>query len=72
MEYVECGDLSQYITDRKKVLAGAKTITRQILEGLVILHGEGICHRDLKPQVFTPHQLSTAHVPAIFKFETDT
>ncbi|KAH0606057.1 uncharacterized protein H6S33_004514 [Morchella sextelata] len=50
MEYVECGDLSQYITDRKKALAGAKTITRQILEGLVILHGEGICHRDLKPQ----------------------
>ncbi|RPB10078.1 kinase-like protein, partial [Morchella conica CCBAS932] len=50
MEYVGCGDLSQYIADREKAIAGAKTITRQILEGLSILHGEGICHRDLKPQ----------------------
>jgi serine/threonine protein kinase len=28
-----------------------KDISRQILEGLKIMHGEGFAHRDLKPQV---------------------
>jgi serine/threonine protein kinase len=32
-------------------MENAKEITRQILEGLVVLQKEGICHRDLKPQV---------------------
>lgn len=52
MEYIEHGDLSQYLkitgpcTDED-----AREITRQLLDGLVVLHEIKICHRDLKPQV---------------------
>lgn len=51
MEYIEYGDLSEYMKDRETARSEASEVTRQILEGLKILHGEGICHRDLKPQV---------------------
>ncbi|KAL0634955.1 hypothetical protein Q9L58_006073 [Maublancomyces gigas] len=50
MEYVQYGDLSEYMKDHETARAEAREVTRQILEGLKILHGEGICHRDLKPQ----------------------
>lgn len=51
MEYMEYGDLSGYIKDTQQAQACAKTVTKQILEALKVIHGEGICHRDLKPQV---------------------
>lgn len=52
MEYIEHGDLGQYIKeDWAKAKTEVKEITSQILEGLVILHEREICHRDLKPQV---------------------
>lgn len=55
MEYIQYGDLSEYIKVSGRAKAEAKEITRQILKGLEILHGEGICHRDLKPQVPPPN-----------------
>lgn len=51
MEYMKEGDLSEYIQDQEKSRTGAKAITKQILEGLKVIHENGICHRDLKPQV---------------------
>lgn len=51
MEYVQHGDLGEYIKNRDKAKINAREITRQLLEGLEVLHEKGICHRDLKPQV---------------------
>lgn len=51
MEYINEGDLSGYMADHELAKSNAAEITKQILEGLQVLHDEGICHRDLKPQV---------------------
>lgn len=52
MEYLEHGDLTQYIKDDAvRARTEAKEITSQLLNGLVVLHERGICHRDIKPQV---------------------
>lgn len=50
MEFIEHGHLGKYIAEYRKNV-DTKTITSQILEGLVVLHERGICHRDLKPEV---------------------
>lgn len=52
MEYIEGGDLSEYMTDHETAKSNAAEITKQILEGIQVLHEEGICHRDLKPHVW--------------------
>lgn len=58
MEYVECGDFGKFLEDypseAKKM---ARVITRQLTEGLVILHEKGICHRDLNPKACPPFHL---------------
>lgn len=52
MEYAEHGDLSHYLDNHAETaLVEVKDITRQILNGLVVMHDRDICHRDLKPQV---------------------
>lgn len=50
MEYIKHGDLSQYLKNPKTPM-DAREITRQLLEGLIVLHEKRICHRDIKPQV---------------------
>jgi serine/threonine protein kinase len=60
MEYMPLGDLEQNMKEiensstntRHSLSEGeVQEITRQILEGLKIMHSEGFAHRDLKPQV---------------------
>ena len=52
MEYFENGDLSQHLTTKVSE-DEARIITKQLLEGLSIMHKGGFTHRDLKPQVGT-------------------
>lgn len=52
MEYVEHGDLGQYLrTNGPEAKKHARSITKQLAQGIAILHEKNICHRDLKPQV---------------------
>ena len=60
MEYMPLGDLEQNMqeienspTHTRPPLSEEEVqeISRQILEGLNIMHAEGFAHRDLKPQV---------------------
>lgn len=50
MEYVEGGDLSRYLAD-PIIRLEAREITKQLLQGLAIMHERKICHRDIKPKV---------------------
>lgn len=47
------GDLDSFIhnNDAPIVESDTKTITKQLLEGLKIMHEHEFCHRDLKPKV---------------------
>ena len=50
MEYLSRGDLRHYL-DVERSESEAKAITRQLLEGLLVLHKDGFAHRNLKPEV---------------------
>lgn len=63
MEYIEHGDLSQYIKRGEFTMSDGREITAQVLEALVVLHTEGICHRDLKPQVCLRCPSYRIHLP---------
>lgn len=58
MEFIEYGDLGQYLKSGQEARSKAREITRQVLEGLVVLHGRDICHRDLKPEVWLQFRIS--------------
>ena len=53
MEYISHGDLRQYLKVKRSE-SEAKAITRQLLEGLSVIHQNGLAHRDLKPEVSPP------------------
>jgi len=50
MEYLPEGDLTNHLGSplQQKTV---QTISKQILEGLKVMHQKGIAHRDLKPAV---------------------
>ena len=53
MEYISYGNLRSYLGVERPENE-AKVITRQLLEGLAVIHQEGFAHRDLKPEVRSP------------------
>ena len=54
MEYIPMGDMSQSFADGYRWNeSDTKVVIKQLLHGLVIMHEEGITHRDLKPEVCT-------------------
>jgi serine/threonine protein kinase len=57
MEYLELGDLQDYLRGKHKPLPEfeARGIMSQILEGLDLMHDNGFAHRDLKPNVSPLH-----------------
>lgn len=66
MEYVEHGDLHQYVKEYgEKARMEVREITKQLLQALVILDGEKICHRDLKPQV----ELLSENTPCVWPLD---
>ena len=50
MEYISHGHLRHYLQMGRSE-SEAKAVTRQLLEGLSVIHQEGFAHRDLKPEV---------------------
>lgn len=54
MEYIVFGNLEENVNARGGLLTEVEIrgIAAQILEGLEIMHNEGLVHRDLKPKVF--------------------
>ena len=50
MEYLEGGDLTKHI-GTPLPQETVKNISKQMLEGLEVMHQQGIAHRDLKPAV---------------------
>lgn len=67
MEYLSCGDLASLIFEQNMTESDAKTITRQLLEGLKVMHQKQFCHRDLKPEVclfhLSPNISSNEEIP---------
>ena len=55
MEYIIHGNLRNYL-EIERPESEAKAISRQLLEGLFVIHQEGFAHRDLKPEVRHPHR----------------
>lgn len=62
MEYVKYGDLSRLIASQTVSERISSDITRQLLEGLKIMHAHKFCHRDLKPQNILVASLSPIRV----------
>lgn len=55
MEWMEGGDLGGFMkAEGPQAELEAREVTAQVLEGLAVLHENGIFHRNLKPQVWYP------------------
>lgn len=57
MEYVPGNNLRAYVRDGKKLSPiDAALVLRQVLSGLAFSHGQGLVHRDVKPENILIHE----------------
>lgn len=56
MEYMENGDLGAFMKTHETTEQQGRTVARQVLEGLNIMHKNNFCHRDVKPEVVFLHR----------------
>ena len=55
MEYIPIRDISKtFVNGYRWNESDTKVVIKQLLQGLAVMHKEGITHRDLKPEVCTP------------------
>src|SRR5690606_18593615 len=50
MEYCAYGDLDGFCKNKPLPEQYARTVIKQVLQGLRYFHGQGFAHRDLKPR----------------------
>ena len=50
IEYLEGGELLDYLNKNSLSEDEARYFFKQLVEGLLFCHKNGVCHRDLKPE----------------------
>ena len=54
MDYIPIGDMSKtFVNGYRWNESDTKVVIEQLLQGLAVMHKEGIIHHDLKPEVWT-------------------